>query len=561
MDNIHLDTHYTRSIHLERDVNSIDILSAYIPTSRAMQTLANIADTFNTQSMQRAWSLIGSYGSGKSSFAAFLAHLLENPQLETHGIAKALLQKHNPDFANNLCFHDNGYCIVLLTGSPESLSKRFIAALHQAASNYLPPDTVVCQKLAQAKQTNLTTTEIIDLLKQVQQAVINQAGQGILIVIDELGKFLEYEARHQGTNDIFLLQAIAEHAYQGSTANILLVVLMHQAFEQYAKGLSDRLKNEWLKVQGRFENISFLESAEQTLRVMAAAFRNQLPEQQKQQIAQQTTSCVAVLAQQNALYTGLSVENATDILTSCYPLHPIAALILPILCQKVAQNERTLFSYLGSQEAFGFKHSLERVQFDNWVLPWEIFQYFIENQPLATTDHITHRRWAEVMTALERLGDAEELEVQLLKTIGLFNIIGSQAGFKASNELLALCFKQTIETCLIQLQKKSIINYRKFNSEYRIWQGSDFDLTLALQETKQQLGYFNLAQTLERRNKLQPILARKYSIQKTMIRYFQPHYADSETSVEFFKNTNQPRIIFFWQKTKMTQKSLKNLRK
>ena len=61
-------------------------------------------------------------------------------------------------------------------------------------------------------------------------------------------------------------------------------------------------------------------------------------------------------------------------------------------------------------------------QVGEWVLPWEIFEYFIENQPSATTDHITHRRWAEVITALERLGDAEELESQALKTIGLFNI-------------------------------------------------------------------------------------------------------------------------------------------
>jgi hypothetical protein len=96
------------------------------------------------------------------------------------------------------------------------------------------------------------------LLKKLQQAVSKKSGKGILIVIDELGKFLEYEARHLGANDIFLLQALAELAYEGGEASILLLVMMHQAFEQYSKGLGANLKNEWVKVQGRFKSIPTL---------------------------------------------------------------------------------------------------------------------------------------------------------------------------------------------------------------------------------------------------------------------------------------------------------------
>ena len=394
MKTIQLDTHYTRSINLERDANSSDILKAYIPTSRALQTLDKIADTFNAQSMPRAWSLVGSYGSGKSSFAAFLSHLLENKELETCVIAEQKLQQYNIALADKITAHTretNAYCIVLLTGSPESLSKRFIEALHQSAQHYWQGKTApaIVAELKTATQHPPKTSKIIALLKKLQQAVIEESGLGILIVIDELGKFLEYEARHQGANDIFLLQAIAELSQKGG---LLLIVLMHQAFEQYAKGLSEAQRNEWSKVQGRFESIPFFESAEQTLRVMAAAFSNTLSPEQQQNITQQTLNMVDVLAKQNALTTGLNPETACQLLARCYPLHPIAALILPTLCQKVAQNERTLFSYLGSQEAFGFKDSLNRLQeVGKWVLPWQIFQYFIENQPLATTDHLMHR--------------------------------------------------------------------------------------------------------------------------------------------------------------------------
>jgi hypothetical protein len=37
-------------------------------------------------------------------------------------------------------------------------------------------------------------------------------------------------------------------------------------------------------------------------------------------------------------------------ITSIYPLHPLSALILPILCTKYSQNDRTLFTFLASGE-------------------------------------------------------------------------------------------------------------------------------------------------------------------------------------------------------------------
>ncbi len=517
MDNIiQLDTHYTRSINLERDADSSEVLNAYIPTSRALLTLNQITDTFSDKACPRAWSLVGPYGSGKSSFAAFLGHLLEQKEHKNNATAIDILQKYNPTLADKINAHnnDNGYCIVVLTGSPASLSKRFVDALYQSAQRYFDkkPKPLILDELAQATESVLTTTEIINLLKKLKLAVSEISGKGVLIVIDELGKFLEYEARHQGDNDIFLLQELAEAAFHGGDVNILLVVLMHQAFEQYSKGLGEDLKNEWVKVQGRFETVPFLESAEQTLRVMAAAFKHQLTEQQTKDINGYVNTIVNVLDKQSALFPGLNVIPAIEILSQCYPLHPIAALILPTLCQKVAQNERTLFNYLGSQEPFGFKDALSRLEnVGDWVLPWEIFEYFIQNQSASTTDHVTHRRWAEITTATERLGDANVLETQLLKTIGLFNILGSQAGFKASEEVLHCCFPSTVNVkqLLASLEAKSIINYRKFSSEYRVWEGSDFELDVAVKETVQQIGRINLAETLAHRNKLAPIVARK----------------------------------------------------
>lgn len=551
---VQVDTHYTRSINLERDIDSNPILNAYIPTSKAMMVLDKIATTFNEQSMPRAWSLVGPYGSGKSSFAIFLTHLLEDPDNTTSVAAEKLLTKHNPALAQKFVAHtqdSNAYCTVILTGSSESLSRRLLKAMHLAAKNFWQKQDkqpVIIRDLEIAAQEGATVSEILNLLGSLKQAILRIQGKGVLIVIDELGKFLEYEARHLGANDIYLLQALAEYAYKGGEANVLLVVLMHQAFEQYSKGLGETLRNEWLKVQGRFESIPFLESAEQTLRVVAAAFKSNLTEAQRLAIQQQTQEIISVLAKQNALPVSMSPAIAKDILAKCYPLHPIAALILPVLCQKVAQNERTLFSYLGSHEHYGFQDGLTRLSKPaDWVQPWEIFEYFILNQPTMTSDHATHRRWTEVLIAIERLGDAKDREIQLLKTIGLFNILGAQGGLKASHELLQLCFPNAnqFKADLKALQDKSIITYRKFSSEYRIWEGSDFDLETQVNEVVQQIGRIDLAEVLNKRKTLLPIVARKYSIETGTLRYFKPIYASPEHGLKQLKQSDTPQIVFF----------------
>ena len=75
-DKISINTQYTRSTNIERDRDSQAIVKAYLPTSRGVTVLNEVAVALGNQDQPRAWSLIGPYGSGKSSFALFLNHLL-----------------------------------------------------------------------------------------------------------------------------------------------------------------------------------------------------------------------------------------------------------------------------------------------------------------------------------------------------------------------------------------------------------------------------------------------------------------------------------------------------
>ncbi len=554
-DYIEIDTVYTRSINLERDIDSSAIVKAYIPTSRSLLTLRRIISTLNEKDTPRSWALVGPYGSGKSSFAVYLAHLFDNPSHKTCCAAIEVCCDADATVSIEIYEHtkgSKGYLPILLTGSPEPLGRRFVASLRDAAIRFwqtVPgrPSAIIAKLTEAVTQNALSTHEILTYVEELRAAVEAKSGKGLLIIFDELGKFLEYEARHYGANDIYLLQALAEMAATGRKANIYVFTLMHQGFEQYARGLGEDLRNEWSKVQGRFENIPFLESTEQTIHIISKAFVNNLPAADQEAITADCKKMASVLAEEKALPGSLDQETAVHLFSLCYPLHPVTVLILPILCQKMAQNERTLFSYLGSKEQHGLHDSITQLQkAGDWVMPCEIFDYFILNQPAVLTDPTTHRRWAEVVTAIERLGDAPSKQVELLKTIGLLNIIGAQGGFKASKNIVTLCTtsKKAVTTDANALLESSVLQFRKFSNEYRVWQGSDFDLDAAVQDELGQLGRFDLAAAINSRKPLQPIVARRHTIKTGALRYFNPVFVDLNRYQKESKRAGQQRIIF-----------------
>ena len=230
--------------------------------------------------------------------------------------------------------------------------------------------------------------------------------------------------------------------------------------------------------------------------------------------------------------------------TSLYPLHPLSAIILPYLCQLISQNERTLFNYLGSSEQDGFKDMLKRIEPGQFILPAHIFDYFLVNQATIGGDYLTQRRWAEAAAVIERVHKLNTQEQELLKTIGLVNLLGNRRGVQASALALESVYGSQTKKLLRALSKCSAIVHRKFNNEYRVWQGSDFDFEASIAKQKRQLAPFSIAEEIMHNIPLAPIVARKYSIEKGALRYFVLHFVDAGNFKEVVENIN-PQIFIF----------------
>ena len=545
---------YTRSVNLERDSQSDSFDLGYIPTSRALRTLGTISSRFSESDQPRAWSLVGPYGSGKSSFALFLSHLLAAPDSKKAKAARKLLKKNDPDLEAILKDETkgtDGYVEVLISGTPERLSLRYLRGLQDAMAIYWQSrkgkKPAVFSEMERFSQIGeVSVSELIELTKSCQVALSKTGCPGMMIVFDEFGKFLEYESRFLGVNDVFLLQALAEHAHAGHSTKILLLVLLHQSIEQYARGVGESLKNEWAKIQGRFEEIPFLESAEQTLRVVNAAIScKTFDTVTDKKIEADIASAIKALSSEGVLPSSLKRTEAMSLFKGLYPLHPLSAMILPQLCQLISQNERTLFSYLGSREQNGFRDMLEKLASPGeFITPDHIFDYFLTNQPSVNGDYLTQRRWAESVSVVERISDVSNEEMAVLKTVGLINLLGNRGSMRASEKTVCAVFGSKGKAALVQLTKLSALVHRKFNNEFRVWQGSDFDLEAEVQNQINQQGPFSLAEKVTENQSLPPLVARKYSIENGALRYFTLTFVDV---ISFKKVSKQktPQIFIF----------------
>ena len=376
----HVTSRFHRSVHLERDFYGKNALEGYVLTVTARETLQRLIAALEGESTSKAWSLTGPYGSGKSAFALFAAKLLGDSESPTTQAAMKLL-KHGDEslwdqFIGLDLYRRRGFCPVLISGERSPISLALLRGLERGLtafsdlpvrrgaiqSTFLQPLLLDIQKrLEAAENGNLPhASEITDLFESATHQIGAEGGAGLLLVVDELGKFLEYAAHDPEYGDLFVLQSLAEFATRSQQTPLLMVTILHQAFEQYAQRLATSQREEWAKVQGRFEDVSFIEPTEQVLRLIGSAI-------EKTAAVENPSLSVAVDLELKPRQ--LDKGEFVSLLESCLPLHPTVALIVSPLFRRFAQNERSLFALLNSSEPHGLQDFLSKQIYDGRCLP------------------------------------------------------------------------------------------------------------------------------------------------------------------------------------------------
>ncbi len=546
-DFVQVGARFLRSVNLEKDYAGGQRNGDYIVTPNARQVLNRVAEGLRNQSPFRAWTITGPYGVGKSAFAVFLTRLF-CPNGDSTVAARQQLQGVDSTLAHRLlsgtAFEKarKGFFPILITARRAATSVCILQGIANAVSQagdrqFQSSAAKLSHLLRQARGDSfLDSSTVVGALAGVNSAAIKAGYSGVLLLIDELGKLFEFAARSPHKADVFLLQQLAEYASRSADVPLLLIGLLHQSFQDYGQHLDMVSRKEWAKIQGRYEDVAFLEPADQVIRMIAAAIRwkTKAPDEA---LKKKLTAISRYAADCNIIPAGIRRDEFEAAAVVAYPLHPCTLVALPYLFKRFAQNERSLFSYLSSLEPLGFQHFLQNHDLNrenpSFVRLEHLFDYFTQNFGAGLFRQPHARRWMEAADVLDRKDNLQPKHVSLVKSIGILNALGEFSPLSAREPVIhytltdSLASAPDISTGLEFLKDQSVLTYRKFNDTYRIWEGSDVDLDERIAEGERKTrDVLSLSATLGRYLQFRPLVARRHSFETGALRFFSVTYAD-----------------------------------
>ena len=550
---------YLRAANLESHQEQAE---HYIPTSRALEVLRRLVHSMGDSTVGRSWSLTGPYGAGKSSFALFLRTLLGPAGDRRDTAERALGDADEPLLQELIAARSalgaaDGFVLATTTCQQEPVADSLLRALVMGTEARWPKrkPAAVAEAIRSA-HAGRNARAIAAAARRISDVA------PVLLILDEFGKTLEHFSARAGEGadvaaDLFVLQELAEQSTGENASTLFMFTLQHLAFDDYVRQASAQQRREWGKVQGRFEDVSFLESAEQSLRLVAGALDDSAVTRAFAKRRQEWASASFASARDVGIANHL--PGGVETVIHCYPLHPVALLALPELCGQLGQHGRTLFSFLASAEPGTARSFLEGTPLPKGqqslpaITLSDLFDFFAgSGQAMALS--IGGSRWREIHERVREASNLDKADLAVLKTVGLLNLMGNALGLRASADLVSFTLSDPTAPAdaewrarLEDLESRGFLTFRSFADEYRLWQGSDVDLRGRVSDAREQLRSTNAADLLVRLYSDNPIIAARHSQEVGMLRYFAVSYTDdgSKTTPSLPKNDPADGLVVY----------------
>ena len=292
----------------------------------------------------------------------------------------------------------------------------------------------------------------------------------------------------------------------------------------------ERGRREWSKVQGRFEDIAYVDSASETRALIGSVFKVR-SEKMRGRIARWARSQAKSMR-----LLGIADLANPELVASCYPLQPLAAAVLPELCNRYGQHERTLFSFLTGRDSTGAASFLAHTKLPKrGRLPSvgieSVYDYFVGNGTSVALSAGQSSRWTEIVTRLRDVHGLSRPQTRLAKSIALLNLVSTNGTIRASRELLSLTGLR-VDKNLSDLVTAGLVTYRDFADEYRIWQGTDVDIRHLLDTARWRLQRRPLVEILSAIDQPLPRVAARHSAEHDVLRVFARRYVDGSEKIE-----------------------------
>ncbi|EPK1188694.1 hypothetical protein J9822_001095 [Acinetobacter baumannii] len=545
-----INVNHLLSTRLDADISK-EFFERVVFHGTAYNSLLTIVDSF-LLSGQSTFTLTGSYGTGKSTLGAILTGLVDKDKLIRESTRQLISEK------KLLKKIDKVFCVS------EDKPWLIIKAVAGLSSSVELFHKSILQALIDSKLIELFKDDFFFLNEEIKNEhqliewlgdifiMLNGHISGAVFILDEMGKLLDNIARN--SDDLHIFQELAEKITRLSRKDcpFIFIGILHQAFADYAKGLSHQIAIEWSKIQGRYIDIAYRISLDESIALVSKTIKRtdkKLPEQIEY------INEVLIAKIQSSINSRLT-ENSPNIkqyFKDAMPLHPLTTVLLGAISKSsFSQNERSIFSFLLSIEPYSFRKFLDNnKQYNETYTIMDLWDYLSQNLQHQILSSKEGHLWSVVEQALTQLSQklnqtddsslSNDIYFKIIKSIAMMNLFGKSLGVYATKDLLGFSMPTellkigSISIYLEKLVEWGIITFWNRTNSYEVVETSEINIQqilnekiLNLNDAQNYLDYIDYSGNL--------VLAKRYYQQKGIMRWMGQYLISNSADLNKIKN-------------------------
>jgi hypothetical protein len=371
---------------------------------------------------------------------------------------------------------------------------------------------------------SVLTLEFTDSFIEQIEYVMNELRKkniGLFITYDEFGRFLQSLESSEINQTMQDIQDIAELASHND-GSLQVLLISHKNLSQYMRSQDEEYRNEFQRIEKRFRYY-YVKSDKGAFFRITENYLQRLEIQQDKKVIKYSELINIIRKYQ--LFPELNQTEVEEmVINGMYPLHPLTLFLLPLLSGNFGQNERTLFTFLESNETGGLLNHLDKSK--EYFRPAFLFNYFFPTinsmEEAADLQNILKMYRKAIVKHQALFTNENALEV--LKIIALWNLADVQSQVKLNTELISfatLISEPQLKNILENLVVEKVIRFNRVLDVWELFEGSSFII-----EDLKDKALHNVNVSMENRIQLlhqlltkKFFLANEYNDEKNMTRF------------------------------------------
>ena len=619
----HINKNFQSSINLELDFNNKNKIDEYVPTTDICDVLKFYLKTFLGLEKNKATTLVGPYGKGKSFLLLILTFIVSNNKnsKEWINLAKRIKIIDEDLFELLMQIKENDVTLlpIIINSNYDNIKQSFQIALNNSLKREglidIIPNTVydVClgliskwekdpkikdelfKKCIEINNINLNklkielknfsidayhkfenlyncvnigldfnplvNNDVVKIYSDVSLEISKKGYKGIFIIFDEFSKFLEDNSSNL-MQDLKIIQDFAELAARSSKiSQINLCCVTHKNLSLYLKRNSNIILDSFKTVEGRFIEVKFNRSVDENYQLISYAIKKD---------AYTNKLIDKVINDNKEFYNKIDdLKLFTNeishkyLFKGCFPLNPLTVYCLIQLSEFVAQNERTLFTFLSDSDENSFNTFIHNNDSGLFNVD-KIYDYFSDLLQKEEANYIRNI-WYRCESILSK--DENQIEKKILKVIAVLLMINNIEKLPVNENIISLSLDlplDIIEKHVKFLIDKHLIRRNILNNmlSFALSSSKQIDENIEyLEKTKFRNIQYN--DILNKINDIKYLIPRRYNEENKITRFFSVIFMSEDEFKNiinfdyYFENKYCDGLVINLLKEKLTDKEIK----